>query len=404
MTLAAAHNVKVGIDRDSPDPDVLDSLRRVQRKVRSGSAPDEDVAGLAHALNEWEQSRSVLKPKGRRRAPSQKTAAVRRRIRGKSTPEPPPAVPPAGSKTFRIQSQGVLLTYHGFQDAEQFERYSTLLGSNLRDWGVKYWCCTLERCESGSLHVHTYLQFSRAVVNTTTATFAFEGIVVGRADPHDLLGEGLCKKKMQQSMDRGFFYVWADKKSTVLDANGQAYTRGNYFPAWTGAACSYAVAGRWLDALHRAYKLSHDTYRQYVYKAGDGVCFRIRNLDAIEEREKKEAMDKDIAARVKRIRGNRALYREPPLIPEAVQWVQVFQEDRLRYPILILLGPSMSGKTEYAHSLFKNALELKIGTLDTFPDTLRAFDRNVHDAIILDDIRDMAFLGNHQEKLQGPPP
>ena len=64
----------------------------------------------------------------------------------------------------------------------------------------------------------------------------------------------------------------------------------------------------------------------------------------------------------------------------------------------------MSGKTEYAQSLFKNALQLKIGTLDTFPDTLRAFDRDANDAIILDDIRDMAFLGNHQEKLQGPPP
>ncbi|CAE8671835.1 unnamed protein product [Polarella glacialis] len=32
---------------------------------------------------------------------------------------------------------------------------------------------------------------------------------------------------------------------------------------------------------------------------------------------------------------------------------------------------------------------------------MRLFDRNKHDAIILDDIRDMAFLGDHQEKLQG---
>ena len=61
----------------------------------------------------------------------------------------------------------------------------------------------------------------------------------------------------------------------------------------------------------------------------------------------------------------------------------------------------MSGKTEFAHSLFQNALELKIGPLLYFPDKLRSFDRKLHDGIILDDVRDLSFLTENQDKIQG---
>jgi hypothetical protein len=40
--------------------------------------------------------------------------------------------------------------------------------------------------------------------------FAFEGISP-RVDQNDLCGEGLCRKKLQESIDRGFFYVFANK-------------------------------------------------------------------------------------------------------------------------------------------------------------------------------------------------
>ena len=34
------------------------------------------------------------------------------------------------------------------------------------------------------------------------------------ASTQDYLGEALCRKKLQQSIDRGMFYVWADKLGT----------------------------------------------------------------------------------------------------------------------------------------------------------------------------------------------
>ena len=52
-------------------------------------------------------------------------------------------------------------------------------------------------------------------------------------------------------------------------------------------------------------------------------------------------------------------------------------------------------------SLFANPLKLEVGSLRCFPDGMRAFHRGQHDAIILDDVRDLGFLAEHQEKLQG---
>ena len=74
----------------------------------------------------------------------------------------------------------------------------------------------------------------------------------------------------------------------------------------------------------------------------------------------------------------------------------------MRYAILIVYGPSFSGKTEWAKSLFKNAWKVKVGhLLDYFPESMRKFQRGKHDAIILDDVRDCMFFVKHQAKLQG---
>ena len=95
------------------------------------------------------------------------------------------------------------------------------------------------------------------------------------------------------------------------------------------------------------------------------------------------------------------MFQPFPEVPAARDWLRGFAADALRYPLLIILGPSGVGKTEFAKSLFQRPLELKVGALTHFPDGMRAFDRKVHDGLVLDDVRDLRFLANHQEKLQG---
>ena len=66
-----------------------------------------------------------------------------------------------------------------------------------------------------------------------------------------------------------------------------------------------------------------------------------------------------------------------------------------------MIGPSHTGKTEWAKSLFSCYLEVKIGGLTYFPESMRKFNRKKHTGIVLDDVRDLQFLVEHQEKLQG---
>jgi hypothetical protein len=303
-------------------------------------------------------------------------------------------------KEYRIQAMAVLLTYNGFgDDIEQWLRFLSFVQARLRQWTVKHWCATLEAGQGEWRHAHLMLQFHQKV-DRTTVSFKFDG-KLPNASSTDLCGEGFGRKKPQQSIDRGMFYVWADKIGTCRDPDGNICVSGNYWPCWTEHAFRYQVLGAWPEKLWKQRKLSSETYRRYLYLTRDGVPTRKRNFDEVALEEDRLLLQADIAANTKRLRSNPALYQPFPVVPEAVAWLELFKADALRYPLLIVMGPSMCGKTEWSKSLFKNALELKVGTLTYLPDGLRAFDRNLHDGLVLDDVRDLKFLTDNQDKLQG---
>ena len=189
----------------------------------------------------------------------------------------------------------------------------------------------------------------------------------------------------QQSVDRGFFYVFADKEGTQKDGAGQLCVDGNHVPCWVKAPRSsrYQVMGKWPLSLWQQHKLSHDTYEEYLCLCRDSVLPRKRNLDAVRQRDEEAAEAMERKATVKRVRAT--TFQAFTEVPEVATWQALFAQEVDRYPILVLLAPSRSRKTEYAKSLFKAPLELKIGVLEHFPEGMRRFSRQKHDAIILDD-------------------
>ena len=176
---------------------------------------------------------------------------------------------------------------------------------------------------------------------------------------------------------------------------------GNYAPCWTSERFTCEVKGGWPETLWSQRKLSTEAYTEYLYLTRDGVLSRKRNLDEVARHEEQSALQDEVAAAVKRVHGNPALHAQFPVLPEVVAWKQLFQADAKRYPILIVIGASYTGKTEFANSLFTNPLELKVGGLAHMPDKLRLFQRHSHDGIIFDDLRDLAWITDHQDKLQG---
>ena len=424
VSLAATYRVAVRVTRDSPDVDV----KRAYRLVAAKAHPDKGgsnshIQRLNAARDNWLQARPTT-ANGSRAASSARPAAPRRKrtLRRPAAAvlpvRPAPAPPALGlggadlaeslvapgtpcRASFRIQGVSCLLTYQGLPKSalEQWKQFKVFIMAEKKGWSVRHWCATLETNDSGKGHLHLMLEFTKPV-DCTTARFVFRGIRPN-VSTTDYLGEGFCRKKMEVSIRRAMFYVWADKIGTQRDASGELCVAGNIFPSWVPGPCTkYPVPGRWPDNLWKAHKLSHGVYEQYVYLCRDGVVSRINNLNAVRTQEEEVAQAAVIEANVERIRSNPKLYQPYPPIPEAVSWLAKFQKDATRYPLLIVLGPSFSGKTEWVQSLFRNAHTIEIGTLTHFPLTMKEFDRSVHDGLILDDIRDLAFISSHQEKLQ----
>ena len=150
-------------------------------------------------------------------------------------------------------------------------------------------------------------------------------------------------------MDRGFFYCFANKKGTLLVSDKPAVA-GNYFPDWTGAFApclpeasagdqgsigsylwlwcarlggeqkTYQVLGAWPEKLWKRQKLSSEQYREYLFLTRDGVVSRARNLEAVQAEEKSVAVRQEMLTNVKRLRGNPALFRPFPSLPEVDAW------------------------------------------------------------------------------------
>ena len=343
LTLLATYSLQLQVTRDSSDDVLLRAYRRLALKVH----PDkgglvEHAQALNAAKEEWDKARGQKKNRGGRPKAAAKAAASKRPCAAKAVEGNlageghAPAPGPQGGK--RVHSLGVLLTYNGVRDEAQWQRFVTHVQLRQRSWKVQYWCCTLETNKAGRLHMHLFLQFT-SPVDRDSKSFAFESLVPNAACK-DLLGEGFSRKQLQDSLNRGFFYCWANKKGTCRNAEGQECTAGNYAPAWTDELCTYPVKGRWVDCLWKAYKLDDGVYGSYLFLTRDSVVARKRNFDACVEAEEQLAHEAAVAARTKRIRANPTLFQPFPEVPEAKTWLAAFQEDALRYPVLVVLGKS----------------------------------------------------------------
>ena len=171
-----------------------------------------------------------------------------------------------GKVCHRVLGVVVPLTYGGKWDLASWREFLSFVRGKISAWSIWRWCTTLEESDEGKLHVHLTLQF-RISVDRTSKYFAWKGRSPN-ASSDDYLGEGLAKNRrfLQQSVDRAFFYVFADKKGTQRDENGKECVDGNHFPSWVSArrASKYLVSGKWPLALWRQVKLTHERYEEYM--------------------------------------------------------------------------------------------------------------------------------------------
>ena len=382
LVLARSYLVVWEVNRDSPTEQVLKAYRKVLLKVHPDKGGKKaDTQKLQEVKEAWDKAR-----KGSAGKTDSTTGAV--------------AVRAAQRKEYRVNAQVVLLTYQGVAGLGQWHRFVAWARGSLKKFGVQRWGATLEACETDGLHTHLVFQF-KAKVDKTAKSFAFEGITPN-VRTGDYLGEGLNCKRHQLSVNRGLFYVFADKVGTQREADGRPCWEGNHVPVWVAARkeqSRYTVVGKWCENLWKARKLDHSTYEEYLYLSRDGVQSRKRNLDEVRGWEERREEKKEREAVTKKVRAT--LFKPFEEVPAAVAFLSLFDQELDRYPFLVVLAPSRAGKTEWAKSLFKDPLVLGVGQLEHFPDGMRRFSRKLHDGNVLDDLRDFFFCVRHQEKLQG---
>ena len=135
---------------------------------------------------------------------------------------------------FRFNTTAALLTYNGIQDLEQWHRFLKHIAKHKKEWQVLHWCASMEEGKSATRHIHFMVQFI-AKVDRTSRSFSFEGIAPNcspQGPSTDLCGEMLRGRYPQRSIDRGMYYVFAEKVGNSYERNGSPCFAGNYVPCW----------------------------------------------------------------------------------------------------------------------------------------------------------------------------
>ena len=209
LALAAKYLINLSLNRDSSDAVVRAGYKRILLKAHPDKGGEKTDLQIVQAAKErWDNEQKHRGQQNARSEPSREPA----------DPNIIARTGPKRKKHYQINATAVMLTYNGIQDRVQWARFVAFVESRFKSSGVKHWCCTLEAASTDTLHIHLYVQFHRKV-DKSTQCFVFEGISP-RADTNDYLGQGIGRRNAQQSVDRGFFYVFADKIGTQRDEVG----------------------------------------------------------------------------------------------------------------------------------------------------------------------------------------
>ena len=320
-------------------------------------------------------------------------------------PEPPQAVArdagaraeaaqaqgPQARASFRVRGKSFLFTYNWQYmvrprpDGTPPAQSEVTLWKEWKAWkkerkkalGVTQSSSTLERSlkskHKGRVHFHWKVNLSRALDQETTAGFEFCGIKPDvRATFVATAADGQRKARganFLEASNRAHFYTVAPKVGTLYkDSNWKAWE-------------NYRVLGKWLDDLWTDGKLDHDTYGALAQRVRVGYAARKRDLEQVKAAEHDARVDREMAEVSEKLDELKAPFLR---FAEVTAWENTFLTLNFRWQLLALVADSASGKSSYAENLFANPFVLTVEEAEHLD--LKAFDRDTHDGIVLDNV------------------
>ena len=295
---------------------------------------------------------------------------------------------------FRLKSKAFMLTFNsaGFDSGKAlWDSFLVWVRDRAQQAGATQWSAAMERSLHSSkadrVHLHVYFSWlgpsARGVDCRGTDSWVFSGV----RPRVDVNSETRGPSKWLKAVQRGHFYCSAHKE-------GALFTDTNY-PAWTGA---WVPDAAWVVGLCRQHKLGHAQYIHLSALLRDGHERRKASVEAVRATEAEHAFEKERAWARGQIMAKALPFK--PLHPEVERWMKSYEEVEERYRMLVLYGPSRTGKSRLARSLFGAERTLVVDVQHAEHPDLRSFRRHEHQAILLDEVADPVFIVNNKKLLQ----
>ena len=298
-----------------------------------------------------------------------------------------------GAGKFRLRARAFMMTYNSLAfvlSPRQWDDFLVFVKGRAEKYNATYWSCTCEVSthaqNPGRIHYHAYFSWhgrSSGIDHSTTNEWVYAG-VRPRVDANT---ENRGPSEWLRATRHGHFYVWVWKSGTV-------YAETNYAP-WEGL---WAPEAWWVVSLWRMHKLDHDTYRQLSAKLRDGHDRRMACLEAVVATETRHAYKAEQSAALAAIQARAKPMK--PLCPAIESWMMHFGEVDDRYKFLVLHGPSRTGKSRLARSLFGAEKTLVVDVMNAHEPNLHSYRRGVHRAVLLDEMQGPDFIIRTKKLLQ----
>ena len=160
----------------------------------------------------------------------------------------------------------------------------------------------------------------------------------------------------------------------------------------------FSVSSKNIMQLWQAGKMSHESCKEELVKSrGSGLQSCYAMVEFVESKEKSVMSDVQIEVLGNQLRSKMLAFKSHPDVDD---WKRQYDPHNfgklVRYKILLLVGKSRSGKTQFAKSLFGNTqtMVLNCQGLGTAIPSLREVNRAVHCCIVFDEVCEKQVLDN----------
>ena len=375
--------------------------------IRLGSAAIHHASGFEKANKLFQSLKDRMEPSELAAAQSAQSAYEQ----AMKTPASSASASAAGEsdqrerRSYHLRGFGFMLTYNDkFRKWRErhieavFERFVAFI-KGLMVLGVVLWSATAERSlkseDGGRIHMHAYIEFPKPGIDLEAGQrFEFDGVRprfdnnwYNQGQIENQAGTTLKKANAtKQSLAEGHFYVFMNKIGTIFSrSNTLPYI--NYWPR--------------LEKIDDWKKQGYYTDEQYLeYAAKYTIGFNQRYNDVKAKRKYEEELAENERKEMQKKRKELLDSKKKPMrsYAEIDEWKKQYDHIDFRYHFLVLHGPSRTGKTELARSLYNNAYVHK-GSIDW-----SKYDSRVHDVIIFDDVPNIyAYVDDNRALFQAGP-